>query len=272
MYFLLPLFVGLGFLIFRHLTWKALSWPEKALMPPPYQGHRGYWQAGAQENTMSSFQAAARRGLKMIELDVQLSKDEVPVVFHDYDLKRLGGLEKVVHECTVQELKNAADVCTLEDVILATDVPRLINIELKTKAIFDNVLEVKVAEVIRRHRCADRVLLSSFNPLSLRRLSRLLPEVPRALLASKEDEPENKIYLRQMWLAPYAQVHLLHLDHNYIDVASLKKWQKRDIPVALWTVNDAEKAEMFLKAGALSIITDSLGNAGIHQSEVNRRN
>lgn len=271
MYFLAALCVLVVVLTYRHFSWKALPWPKKALQPPSYQGHRGYWQGGAQENTMASFQAAAVRGLQMIELDVRLTKDQIPVVFHDEDLKRLAGSEKTVSELTAEELKKQAGACTLEEVILAPDVPRFLNIELKTNKIFDEVLEAKVAELIRQHRCEDRVLFSSFNPLSLRKLSRLIPEVPRALLASQEAEPENKIYLRQMWLAPYARVHLLHLDHNYVDVSVLTRWNKRRIPVALWTVNDSSKAEMFLKAGALSIITDCLGNAGIHQPKVNGR-
>lgn len=271
MFFLFGLCALLAFLIYRHFTWQALPWPKNAVKPPQYQGHRGYWKEGCQENTMAAFQAAARRGLQMIELDVRISKDKIPVVFHDNDLKRLAGVDKFALECTAEELKKIAKAPTLEEVILAVDIPRFINIELKTAAIFDDVLEKKVAELIRKHHCEDRVLFSSFNPLSLRRLSRLLPEVPRALLASDEDEPENKIYLRQMWLAPYAHVHLLHLDQNFVDADAVKRWQKRNIPVALWTVNDAAKAQMFLQAGAVSIITDSLGNAGIHDPKVNGR-
>ena len=54
--------------------------------------HRGYHDMNRQrwENTLSAFDAAIERGFA-IECDVHLSKDEVPVVFHDLDLKRLTG-------------------------------------------------------------------------------------------------------------------------------------------------------------------------------------
>ncbi|MEK2645676.1 glycerophosphodiester phosphodiesterase [Bdellovibrio sp. BCCA] len=259
MLFLFVVLIMAAFLIYRHFTWRSLPWPQGALMPPSYQGHRGYWKGGAQENTMASFEAAKARGLKMVEMDVRLSKDLVPVVFHDADLKRLAGRGKFVSECTAAELRVWAQAPTLEEVLLSTDIPKYLNVELKTNSVFDGRLEEKVSAVIKKHEAEKRILFSSFNPLSLWRLSRHLPQVPRALLATLEEEPENKIYLRQMWLAPYVKVHVLHLDYHYVDIKSLQKWKSRKIPVSLWTVNDADLAKQYLEAGALSIISDSLG-------------
>lgn len=252
------------FLIYRHFTWKALPWPPGALQPPQYQGHRGYWKAGSQENTMASFEAAAKRGLQMVEMDVRLSRDKIPVVFHDNDLKRLGNVERIVHECTADELRSLAQVPTLEEVLSSQIVPRFLNIELKTDSIFNGELERKVAEVVKKNDFTRRVLFSSFNPLSLWRLGGHLPQVPRALLATQEKEPGNRFYLRQLWLAPYVRIHALHLDSRFVTVDALKKWTKRGVPVALWTVNESAQAEDFLKAGALSIITDTLGESPIH--------
>lgn len=253
------LLIVLVVLVYRHYTWKPLPWPVGALKPPPYQGHRGYWKAGARENTMLSFEAAKARGLKMIEMDIRLSKDQVPVVFHDTDLKRIANLEKIVHESTAQELREWAHAPSLEEVLLSQSIPHYLNIELKSAAIFNGTLEREVARLLKKYDMEKRVLFSSFNPLSLWRLSRYAPHVPRALLASQEEDPANKFYLRHMWLAPYVKIHALHLDYHYVDVKQLQKWQKRKIPVALWTVNDMDLAKKYLEAGALSIITDSLG-------------
>ncbi|WP_373997582.1 glycerophosphodiester phosphodiesterase [Bdellovibrio bacteriovorus] len=257
-FFVALLLLGL-FLFIKHFTWKALPWPEGAVKPPPYQGHRGYWKGGAQENTLASFEAAKRRGLMMIELDIRLSGDGVPVVFHDTDLKRLKEIEKIVLHMTATELRAEAGAPSLEEVFRSELIPSFINIELKTSAMWDGTLERAVADLIKKYKMEKRVLFSSFNPLSLWRLSRLLPQVPRALLATQEEEPENKIYLKHLWLAPYVRIHALHLDYHYVSVEDLKRWQKRKVPVALWTVNDKEKAEAYLKAGALSIISDTLG-------------
>lgn len=247
------------FLIIRHHTWKAQPWPEDSLRPPFYQGHRGYWKNGARENTLASFQAAHKRGLKMIELDVRLSRGGVPIVFHDADLKRIGNSDKLVLDLSSDEMLNMVQAPTLEAVLKDPDSPQWINIELKSGAVFDGSLEKAVTEVVKKSQAEKRIIFSSFNPLSIWRLSRLLPKVPRALLATREKAEGNRFYLRNLWLAPYINTNALHLDYRYVTEEDLKSWKKRGIPVALWTVNEAEKAEAYLKAGAFSIISDTLG-------------
>ncbi|MFS4460091.1 glycerophosphodiester phosphodiesterase [Bdellovibrio sp. HCB2-146] len=258
MIFLVIVAVVFLFLFIRQKTWKPLPWPPGALRPPAYQGHRGYWKGGAQENTMAAFRAAAERGLQMFELDVRLCKGNVPVVFHDTDLKRIGHRNQNVLDLTADELQNYVNAPTLESVLQATDIPMLINIELKTNRAWDGTLEKEVAALVRKYRAEKRVLFSSFNPLAIWRLKRIIPEVPRALLASQEDEPENKIYLKKLWLAPYIGVNALHLDQNYWREKEVQAFLKRKIPVALWTVNDQKLAEKLLQAGAISIISDTL--------------
>ncbi|MNK96241.1 Glycerophosphoryl diester phosphodiesterase [compost metagenome] len=245
-------------LVVRHKTWRPQAWPSQGLQPPLIQGHRGYWKEGMQENSMASFRAAQGRGLKMIEFDVRLSKDGIPVVFHDESLERIAQSSKNVLELTAVELNQLAQAPSLEEVLIATDIPQLLNVELKTKAAFDGRLEEQVAMLVRKHGAERRVLFSSFNPLSMRRLSKLLPEVPRALLASRETDPANKIYLKKLWLAPYIGVHLLHLDKSYWTPEEVQAYKKRGIPVALWTVNERELADKYLQAGAISIISDTL--------------
>ncbi len=258
MFFLVLLIAVVAALVLRHKTWTALAWPAQGLTPPRFQGHRGYWKEGAQENSMDSFRAAKARGLKMIEFDVRLAKDGIPVVFHDDDLKRIGNSNKQVLDLTAVELKQLANVPSLEEVLLATDIPQLLNVELKTKSGLNGELEKQVALLVRKHQAEGRVLFSSFNPLAIFRLSQLLPDVPRALLASREEEPSNKIYLKRLWLAPYVGVHLLHLDKNYWTTEEVAAYKKRGIPVALWTVNEQALADKFLQAGAISIISDTL--------------
>lgn len=258
MMFLVAVIAVIVALIVRHMTWKAQPWPAQGLTPPLIQGHRGYWKEGMQENSMDSFRAAKARGLQMIEFDVRLSKDGVPVVFHDDNLERIVKNTKQVLELTATELKELAQAPSLEEVLLAQDIPHLLNIELKTKSALNGELEEQIAALILKHHAKNRVLFSSFNPLSVRRLSKLLPDVPRALLASREQDPANKIYLKKLWLAPYIGVHLLHLDKSYWTAEEVLAYKNRGIPVALWTVNDRELADKYLQAGAISVISDTL--------------
>lgn len=56
------------------------------------------------ENTLEAFRAAYAAGCDMVEFDVQLSRDGVPVVFHDDDCRRLAGRGEAVFNLTWEEL------------------------------------------------------------------------------------------------------------------------------------------------------------------------
>jgi glycerophosphoryl diester phosphodiesterase len=255
---LILLFLVIDVLLYKHFFWKADPWPEGAIKPPPYQGHRGYWKGGAQENTLASFKAAKERGLEMIELDVHLSRDGQVVVFHDRDLQRIANDARNVNQVSAAELKALAQIPTLHEVLTSADVPRYLNIEVKTDQARDRTLEKKVADIIKETSSQTRVLFSSFNPLAIRELHRLLPNVPRALLATKEDDPSNRWYLKMLVLAPYVHANILHLDHRFVSVEELRRYTQRGIPVSFWTVNEQVRADELLGNGAQSIISDTL--------------
>jgi len=65
--------------------------------------HRGA-SARAPENTLAAFQMAIDAGAEGVEFDVRLAKDDVPVVIHDHDLKRVGSLNERVASLTSNEL------------------------------------------------------------------------------------------------------------------------------------------------------------------------
>lgn len=245
-----------GFFVYRHNTWKAQSWPSGALTLPAWQAHRGFWKSGLPENSYQSFVKAREMGYQMVELDVHLSQDGVPVVFHDQDLKRMAGKDIRVSAITAAELKELTGACTLEEVLASKEVPEFLNIEIKSNSALDSRLEKAVAKLVKEYHREATVLFSSFNPLVVWRLSRLLPMVPRALLATGEDEPENRIYLKKLWLAPYVSLNILNLDYRFITPNQVRALKKRGVPVALWTVNDPERAQAYLQAGASSIISD----------------
>jgi glycerophosphoryl diester phosphodiesterase len=234
------------------------EWPAQALVLPRLQAHRGFWKEGAQENTLDAFRAAKRRGALMFECDLRLSKDQVPVVFHDADLQRIAGRPDLVSNLTAAELKRFANAPSLREILTDPSVPRFVNLELKSKEKLDDPLERKVAEVVTAVKATSRVLFSSFNPMSLYRISLHLPDVPRALLVTQENDPDNHIFLRKMWLAPFLRLHLLHLHHAMVTEASMKTWRQQRMPIAVWTVNGKEEIQKYQRMGVISVITDTV--------------
>ncbi|MEG0470832.1 MAG: glycerophosphodiester phosphodiesterase family protein [Solibacillus sp.] len=69
----------------------------------PIYAHRGA-SAYELENTIEAFEKAKALKADGIELDLQVSKDSILVVFHDLDLTRLAGVRKNINDCTYKEL------------------------------------------------------------------------------------------------------------------------------------------------------------------------
>lgn len=66
--------------------------------------HRGY-TSHYPENTLAAIQAALDAGAKYIEIDIQLTKDKQPVLFHDRDLHRLCERQQAIHNYALGEIK-----------------------------------------------------------------------------------------------------------------------------------------------------------------------
>lgn len=236
--------------------WEALPWPEGALKLPKAQCHRGYYKTGVQENSIPAFCHAAKAGARMVELDVRLSADGIPVVVHDPDIRRVSGKDGLVRELSADRLKELAGVPRLHDVLTEPEcTPLFVNIELKSETTFTDGLEAAVARAVRDTGAEKRVIFSSFNPLALRRISKELPAVPRALLVSGETGGKNAFYLRKMLLAFLARPHMVNLEHGLYTERLASSFRARKIPVAVWTVDQPELAKKLLALGAESIIS-----------------
>jgi glycerophosphoryl diester phosphodiesterase len=70
---------------------------------PQLVAHRGYPEHFP-ENTLIGIEAAIRTGARLVEIDVQLSADEVPVLLHDQNLQRVAGFKGTVHHLSYDRL------------------------------------------------------------------------------------------------------------------------------------------------------------------------
>jgi len=165
-----------------------------SLPKPAIIAHRGA-SSYAPENTLAAFKLALQQGADGIELDAKLSADGQVVVFHDQTVDRTTPCQGRVKDFTLAELRKmdagshfdiafcGESIPTLDEVFKAVGPLTFINIELKKFGVFNNPLPEKVIQLIRKYRLSQRVLLSSFNILSIIRIHRLSPEIPIGLLA-----------------------------------------------------------------------------------------
>lgn len=244
----------IGFVVY----WQPVQWPKNAFTLPRWQAHRGFRPAGVVENTLEAFRKARAAGAEMTECDVQLTKDGGVVVFHDDDLERIAGRPEKVRELALSEMRSYAGAPALEEMLRDPEAPKFINIEIKTGGGEARGLEQAVLRAVRAAGAEGRVLISSFDPFVLHRVSRLAPEIPRALIATDEKDSTNTFYLRHLLLGFWARPHVINLDQNMITPARLERWRDRGLSVFAWTVNDRQRASELLKAGTRGIISDVL--------------
>ena len=158
-----------------------------------HRGASGY----APENTLEAFALAIKQGADGIELDVQLTRDRIPVVLHDETLARVTSKTGYVKDYTLKELKEltvleskfpaytTSKIPTLEEVLDAVKASGiLVNIELKTGIYWYPDIEQIVADLVRKSGMEEKVIYSSFNHYSIQQIKKIVPEAETAYLYS----------------------------------------------------------------------------------------
>ena len=158
-------------------------------------GHRGL-PLKHRENTIGSFMDAFKNGSDSIELDIHLSKDRIPVVFHDFNLSRLAGIDAEIGSLDFKELskiklKDTGDKIPTMEEVLKKFPDNNIYIEMKTitddgKLCYHELPEILNEELRKNHTGKGRRTVISFDPLSLSDFRSLDSETPMAIDLSKD--------------------------------------------------------------------------------------
>jgi len=225
--------------------------------------HRGAC-LGAPENTLAAFLLASELGADGIELDVQLSRDGEIVVIHDLCLEATTDGAGPVRERTLAELKKldagsrfdpihaGQRIPTLQEVIDAVGHRLLLNIELKTTSWRDDGLAGAVVQAIEDNHLLDRTIVSSFNPLALRRVKKLQPGMAIGLLYA----PDLLLPLRHPWTRHLMRLDAVHPHHSQVNDKYVQWARERNYGVHTWTVDDPGRMRQLREQGVDIIITN----------------
>lgn len=218
--------------------------------------HRAYHDraAGRPENSRGAIRAAVEAGYG-IEIDLQLSKDGVPMVFHDETLERLTAREGWLCDLTEAELSTVLlkdcdeGIPTLTEVldIVAGQVPLLIELKDQTlrMAKTDARLEAATADALASYH--GPVAVMSFNPHCIAHMARLAPDVPRGLTTSAYDPadwapipPDTCDQLRP--IPDYDRVAASFISHEAADLSRprIAELAAQGAAILCWTIRSAE--------------------------------
>lgn len=257
------------------MTVSACNQPDQSALPLLYTddgdgfvviAHRGA-SAYAPENTMIAFQKALDMNAELIELDVMLSKDGVPVLFHDQTLDRKTNGSGEVRDYTFEDLRQldagswfsdefaGEKIPSLEEVLQWASGKMALNIEIKTDAWREDLsqsIEPKVVQLVRDSGMAEHMIFSSFDYRILRRLKELAPELRTAMLY----EPTQSGEKDPLTLVTELSADAFNCSATQLTPEWLEMLKEADVPVLVYTVNDPDMMKQFIEAGVSGIFSD----------------
>jgi glycerophosphoryl diester phosphodiesterase len=239
--------------------------------------HRGA-SALAPENTLAAFQKAIDDGAEGIEFDVQLAKDGVPVVFHDYDLKRTGRREGNISDFTSEELQNLdvgtwfnlknphranekfpdETVPTFAQLLSFLDGYKgLLYVEMKFAGNEISALVEAVCGIIRESKFLPQVKLKSFNLEAIERAKKLFPEIRTVALFEPKFRTllSGKLHLIEKAEAFRADELSLHC--SLATRKMIEKAKAKNFPVTIWTADNPAWVGRAINLGLDAIITNN---------------
>lgn len=241
-------------------------------------GHRGA-SADAPENTHAAFEQALDQGADGIELDVRLARDGVPVVFHDSTFDRTVKVygEVEAHDSTLMTTfwvgawfnerhprrarlhYESERIPTLAQVFERYG-SHIIYVELKCEEVSRRAaLARAVVELTRAHGLAERVVVKSFEPDSLREVKRLAPEVRTAALFGRSWPRPFLPAAEILSAAERCGADEISLHRSLLRRRTVEEARRRGFDVLVWTVNSTYWLRRARALGLRAVFTDRPG-------------
>ena len=234
--------------------------------------HRGY-SGRYPENTSSAFEAAIKADADMIELDVSMTKDRVPVVIHDKTLERTTDGHGLVSELRLSELKKldagswfspefeGESIPTLEEVLLQIRGKIPVNIEIKPESYEttgpEDAIEKQICIMVEKLGMSECVLISSFEYSFFPRIKlwyrkeKNQPSIRIAPLQEIELSDENVLKLCKS-----TEAFSYHPDERFLTPSLIEILNQNHFRIITYTINDKNRIEQLAQWGVTGIITD----------------
>jgi glycerophosphoryl diester phosphodiesterase len=185
--------------------------------------HRGF-SYKFPEASRSAYEGAIAVNADGLECDIRLTRDLIPVCFHDRNLKRIAGNIKSVSRLSLKELRELTDVMTLGELVkLASEHKKDLLIETKHPSIFRRTVEKKVlAEINGKNNCT----VMSFSLI--------------AVLWLRKRIRSTGYVIGHRWRLLFLPTEIVAIDYQLFNKS---KWARRRLEnkvVYLWTVNDVK--------------------------------
>ena len=226
------------------------------LSPTPLvYAHRGD-RSRAQDNTLEAFRLAVEAGTDGIETDVRRTIDGVLVMNHD---DRRPGFPPIVEMTFADIREQLPSMPTLIETLASVPQDVWLNVEVKNfpeEADFDESRSTvsRVIETIVEHDTLDRILLSSFDPVTMQRAAQLNPEMLRAQLIRLPYSLDIGISAALSQGAHAVNPELAHFSED--PLVAISSIREAGLETIVWRTETSEDIAMLFNIGVDGVITD----------------
>ena len=208
------------------------------------------------ENTMTAFQAAVKDGADGLEMDIQLSRDEVPVIIHDQTLERTTNGKGLVKFRTWPQLQRLdagrwfseqfkeERIPCLDEILLEFGARIKLNLELKTFEAGQMVLD------LLKHKPNKHIIISSFNYRLLEFLRSSDSKIRLAVLFGDGN------WHRAIKFAMELNATAFHCADDQFCRPMITACHQRGLAIYVWTVDDPSRAKTLLRCGVDGLFTN----------------
>ena len=218
-------------------------------------GHRGV-PSLEQENTIPSFQKAIELNYDGIELDVQITKDNKIIIYHDTVEKES---KKKIAQCYYKQILNNNKKATPSNPLLLNKVldqlghQTIINIEIKNQGKESILLVKKIIKKIKNFNLVDSIIISSFNPYIIKKSKQIDDRIQTAWIWGKDN-----FYFYNTWnfILHYFKPDAIHMKDILINKNIVNKIHLKNMKILAYTVNDVSLVPKLIKHQIDGIFTD----------------
>jgi glycerophosphoryl diester phosphodiesterase len=231
--------------------------------------HRGH-SIAYPENTRIAYEKAIELGCEMIECDVNITRDDVLVMMHDWKLDRTTNGSGRVSDCTWDEIQRldagakfdpqfaGARVPLTEDTLLFYREAGIYGcFEVKGEDEAESKrIAAKLVQLLLKHNALDYALMSGYNHNALARAKTMAPE----LTLAPERLPDNTVADLDDIVRQAKNLGTSIMQHQYtvLDQAVMDAYHGIDVAVWSWTVNSEQSLIDGINLGADGLMGDDM--------------
>lgn len=227
--------------------------------------HRGYHniKKSIPENSLKAFERAIENGFG-IEIDLHLLKDGKIAVMHDDTTERLTGINKLIKDCTYEDIKDLKLGNTNEGIPLFEEVLDLVSgrVPLLIEYKYDNKagkLEEKSMELLKDYK--GNFAVQSFNPASVKWFKDNYEKIPRGQLSSGYVDEKmcfiKKYILKNVLLFSYNKPDFISYAIKGLPTKRIDQLKEKGVFLTGWTVRTKEEYE-FAKNYCNCIVAENM--------------